>query len=383
MLNFCQCASKFVLEIPTSILRGILTGRSITTFISIVARRFLKVFCMDFLKHKEHRNQTISAHLQGLNQLRFLAATLVFIQHSLSSSHLDQWIDIGGWRIGRIGTAIFFLLSGFLSAKTSRKPLTWLHERMKFLFPPFWIVTIAGFLLASVTATKSFDTWQVVSQLSGMGYFTHGGHMVNVATWFMSPLILLFLAATLARLISPTIVTLVLVSGLACVALLKAPADATVYCHAVTFFGAFAVALVREKYRTVATMVMAGFMILLACFQSELRYAELASLLLLLALQVEHEVPFCNYFSQISYEWFLVHGLCLATICHLTTSPLTIAIVGVSLSVVAAIALQRTVRWTKSFLYQGALSFLRMQNSEINASHKVPASSQQVSGTVS
>jgi hypothetical protein len=279
----------------------------------------------------------------------------VYIQHSLSSSHLDQWIEIGGWRIGRIGTALFFLLSGFLSANTTRKPLTWLQDRIKSLFPPFWIVTIVGFLLATATATKSFDTWQVVSQLSGMGYFTHGERMVNVATWFMSPLILLFFAATLARLIAVRTITLFLVAGLTIAALLQAPNDATVYCHAATFFGAFAVALVRDDRRAVATMAMAGSMSLLACFQSELRYGALASLLLLLAFRVQHPLSLCNHFSKISYEWFLVHGLCLAAICHLTTSPLTIAFTGVGLSVVAAITLQQGVRWTRSLFHPGAM----------------------------
>jgi len=310
---------------------------------------------MESLKQNGRGNQTTPAQIRGLNQLRFLAAMLVFAQHSLSSSHLDQWIDIGGWRIGRIGTAIFFLLSGFLSAKTSRKPLKWLQDRLVFLFPPFWIVTIVGFLLAAVTATKSFDAWQVVSQLTGLGYFTHGEHMVNVATWFMSPLLLLFFAATLARLISVKMITSLLIAGLTVVAMWQTPDQATVYCHADTFFGAFAVALVRDSRRTYAAMALTGFMILLACFQSELRYGALASLLLMVAFEVEQELPLCNLFTRISYEWFLVHGLCLATISHLTTSPLTIVFTGAGLSIVAAMALQRVVRGTTSFLHQSAI----------------------------
>lgn len=290
------------------------------------------------------------SHIQGLNQLRFLAAMLVFTQHSLSSSQLDAWIDIGGWRIGRIGTALFFLLSGFLSAKTTRKPLKWLRDRVIVLFPPFWIVTIVGFLLAGATATKSFDTWQVVSQLSGTGYFTHGDHIVNVATWFMSPLILLYIAATLARLISLRTIVPILTVGLGIAALTQTPEGATVYCHAATFFMAFAVALVRQDRSRIAAVTMAGVMISLACFQSEFRYGALASLLLLLALQVQREIPLCNRFSKIAYEWFLVHGLCLSSISHVTASPPIIVLTGAGLSIFAASALQRSVRRITSFV---------------------------------
>lgn len=332
---------------------------------------------MGSLSQRNRGDQATPVHIQGLNLLRFLAAMLVFAQHSLSSSHLDQWIDIGGWRIGRVGTALFFLLSGFLSAKTTRKPLTWLHDRILFLFPPFWIVTLVGFFLAAVTATKTFDGWQVASQLCGLGYFTHGDHMVNVATWFMSPLILLYLAVTVARLISPGVISFFLITGLIVAAMVHAPGDATVYCHSATFFGAFAMALVPEDFRSVSTFAMADVLCLLACFQSEFRYGALASVLLLLAFQVHRKVPLCNHFSGIAYEWFLVHGLCLATVCHLTTSPLTITLIGAGLSVVAAIALQRLVRWTKSFFHPNTASStdLPIRSQENSAASLLPVES--------
>jgi len=282
--------------------------------------------------------------LQGLNQLRFLAAVLVFSQHSLSSSHADDWIDIAGIRIGRIGTAIFFLLSGFLSATTTRKPLTWLKDRLVLLFPSYWLVTIAGFLMAAVTATKSFDGWQVLSQLAGTGYFTHGDHIVNIATWFISPLLLLYAAVTTIRLTSVRIVAPLMIVGLLAVTLADPPDGATIHCHAVTFFMAFAAASAGPRFRTGAVAAMAASLLLLTAFQPEFRYGALASLLLLPALKVQRTVRFCNLFSGIAYEWFLVHGLCLAIVSHFTESPVLILAVGAVLSVVSAICLKSVVR---------------------------------------
>ncbi len=290
-----------------------------------------------------------SGQLEGLNHLRFLAAALVFSQHALSNSHADGWIDIAGFRIGRIGTALFFLLSGFFSATTTRKPLTWIKDRFVVLFPPYWVVTIAGFVMAAVTATKTFDAWQVLSQLAGTGYFTHGDHIVNIATWFISPLLLLYAAVTTIRLTSPRFVTPLLILGLVAATLSEASEGATLHCHAVTFFMAFAVASTGPRFRTAAATAMTATMMLLAMFQPEFRYGALASLLLLPALQVNRTIPLCNQFSAIAYEWFLVHGLCLAIMSHLTQSPTIIIAVGAILSVGAAMSLKGIVRYIPAF----------------------------------
>lgn len=285
-----------------------------------------------------------SGQLQGLNQLRFLAAMLVFTQHAISSSHADNWIDVAGFRIGRIGTAVFFLLSGFLAAASTRDPMTWLKSRIAVLFPPYWIVTIAGFILAGVTATKSFDVWQVISQMAGTGYFTHGDHIVNIATWFISPLLALYSVVTLIRLTSPRLVLPLVVAATVAGALTIASDFAALRCHCVTFFMAFAVASIAERNRTMAAACMAMSLLTLCLFQPEFRYGALASCLLLPALHVRREIRACNLFSSIAYEWFLVHGLCLAIVSHLTQMPSVIFTVGAILSIVGAVVLKNLVQ---------------------------------------
>lgn len=281
--------------------------------------------------------------------MRFLAAMLVFTQHAISNSHADHLIDVAGFRIGRIGTAVFFLLSGFLAAASTREPLIWLKSRAALLFPAYWLVTIAGFILAGITATKSFDVWQVVSQMAGTGYFTHGDHLVNIATWFMSPLLALYGAVTLIRLTSPRVISLHLTLPLVIAAsvgtsLTIATDFAALHCHCVTFFMAFAVASIAERNRTVAAACMAGSLLTLCLFQPEFRYGAVASCLLVPALQIKKEIRICNWFSSIAYEWFLVHGLCLALMDHLTQMSSVIVLAGAALSIIGAMALKSLVQ---------------------------------------
>lgn len=285
-----------------------------------------------------------SGQIQGLNHLRFLAALLVFAQHSLSCSHLDDWIDIGGFRLGRIGTAIFFMLSGFLSAVTTRKPLTWLKDRLVFLFPAYWVVTLAGFFLAWITATKTFTVGQFVSQILGTGYLTHGDHIVNVATWFISPLLLLYGAVTLIRLTSVRYMTIGILAAIVVSAITKEPEFATTRCHAVTFLSAFAIGTLGGAKRTLGAIVFFASMAGLSLIQPEFRYASIAALLLIPALFVTTEISLSQSFGRIAYEWFLVHGLCLSIVNHLTNGPIAIIVIGGALAIAAAAVLHRFVQ---------------------------------------
>ncbi len=286
---------------------------------------------------------TSTSQIQGLNHLRLLAALLVFLQHSLSSSHLDHWIDIGGFRIGRIGTAIFFLLSGYLSAVTTRTPATWLKDRLIFLFPAYWIVTLAGFFLAWVTATKTFDSWQFLSQMLGTGYLTHGDHIVNVATWFMSPLLLLYFTVTIVRLTNVRYSLPLIILGVCVAAVAKEAEYAATRCHAVTFLTAFAVGFVPPRFRIVGALTMAGLFVTLSFVQPEFRYGATAAILLIPAFYVRTEMPLGRAFTKVAYEWFLVHGLCLAVVNHLSSNPWVILVVGGLLAIAAAAFLHAVV----------------------------------------
>jgi peptidoglycan/LPS O-acetylase OafA/YrhL len=305
----------------------------------------------------QNRPATDRTRLPGLDLLRLLAAILVFSQHAASNCHHDELIDIGGVRIGRIGTALFFLLSGFLSASTSRPPLTWLRDRLVFLFPPYWIVTAVGFLMAWATATKEFGPGQVISQFAGTGYLTHGSHIVNISTWFMSPLLLMYAGATVCRMGSTRWTLPVLTAALVLMALIRTTDAATLFCHGVTYFLAFGLASLPAPRRRHAAVFMCIALAVAALFQTEFRYGAMASLLFVLALPVRSEWRPAQRFTGVAYEWFLVHGLSLAIVSHLTSSYVMIVLAGALLSVVSALTLKQMVKWLS-----GGLAPFRTEN---------------------
>lgn len=278
--------------------------------------------------------------LPGLDILRGLAAGLVFLQHTLSSCHNDEAIDVAGFRVGRIGTAIFFMLGGFLCARSSRRPMQWLKDRLFALLPAYWIVTAVGFGIAFVVKSKSFDAWQVICQFAGVGYLTHGDRLINVSTWFITPLLFFYGVAALLRLADSRIMTLVAVLGFAGLAALDDSGYTTVLCHGATFFAAFAVSRYGKPnlFLNAIPTVLFGALCLI---QPEFRYASLASFLLLGGIRVTRSVPFAGKFTTIAFEWFLVHGIVITGASRLFANPVPVMLISVPVSLIIASLLKR------------------------------------------
>jgi hypothetical protein len=280
----------------------------------------------------------------GLDVLRLGAAAVIFVQHSISSSHLDEWIDIAGFRIGRIGTAIFFMLAGLLAGGTSRPPVAWFRNRLRTLFPPFWLATAAGFLLAGISHFKSFDAWQVLCQMAGIGYFTHGEHLVNVATWFLSPLLLLYTATMVARLTWPRAAGLVGVVVSAALAEVVDGYYATMMCHCVTFWSGFLLAGMDGRSRQFGSLGAAAVLAVAMIRQPEFRYGVVALVLLCGSGFIRSAGRLPAAFTGIAYEWFLMHGLCVSLTCRYVHSLAAEIPLAALMSLLAAVGLQRTTR---------------------------------------
>lgn len=279
-------------------------------------------------------------HLHGLDQLRLLAALLIFTQHTLSCSGHDEWIDIAGFRIGRIGTAIFFTLSGFLAATSRRSAFQWFVDRLSFLLPPFWIVTGIGFVLAAIGGRKHFDAWQVVCQFSGFGYFTHGEKLINIATWFLSPLLLLYAAAAVAKHKPLRWMSLIVTLLLLVAATLKDAEYATLYCHGAVFFLTYSLCSYWPTVCRNMTPMLPLSLIILSLIQPEFRYGAIASVLLTFAIKVQSSVWVARAFTRIAYEWFLVHGICLSIVMRVTEMPVILGLIGIGVSLLAAVGLK-------------------------------------------
>lgn len=270
-----------------------------------------------------------SNRLPGFDALRIAALAAIFVQHACSVTGLDHYPVVGGFRIGRFGTAIFFALSGYFAAASTLAPGAWLIGRATHLLPAFWVVTSAGFLAAAVTGRRAFDGWQVAAQMAGIGPFTHPGRLVNVTTWFVSLLAILYILVYAARRTHEAAVV-----GLAVVAAAYYAADPhwrqydVMACQVVTFFAGYALAKADDR-RTGATLAFAAILAALLPFQPELTYGVTALALLRGAAAVRGDWPSGRVSARYAYEWFLVHGPCL----HAATS-----VVGPDLWVVVPIA---------------------------------------------
>lgn len=289
----------------------------------------------------QRQNATTTNRLPGLDMLRCLAAGLIFTQHTLSSCHEDNAIDVAGFRVGRIGTAIFFLLGGYLCARSSRKPAQWLKDRLISLLPAYWIITAVGFGIAAALRNKPFDAWQVICQFAGVGYVTHGDRLINVATWFITPLLFFYGVAAILRLMNSRMANLSVVAVFTGLAVTADSGYTTVLCHGATFFAAFSLCQVSESSKRSAIIPMLSFGVLCAV-QPEFRYAFAASLLLLPALHVTRGAKFATRFTSIAYEWFLVHGIVVTGGAKLFTNPVLVMLVSIPTSIAFAWMLKQT-----------------------------------------
>src|SRR5262245_2198384 len=242
----------------------------------------------------------------GLDVLRIGGCALVVAQHALSITDHQAYTAVAGLRYGRLGTTLFFVIAGYLAAVSTRSPQVWLGQRLRTLLPPYWIVLAASFVGVAVTQYKSFDAWQVLCQFSCVGLFTHPDRLVNVPTWFISAILILYLVTYLARCTSEKPVIGLAMALMAAAGLLWPErfnwvwfAGMFLVAYSIPLLGFSAVngalswaAILAAAALAVPSLWHGAVVLLLfaagACWQSSSRPA--AAL------------------ADYSYEWFLVHG---------------------------------------------------------------------------
>ncbi len=248
----------------------------------------------------------------GFDAVRILAAVAIFYQHGCSLLDREDLVEFGGLRVGRLGTSVFFALSGYLAATSSRTPEAWLGRRVWKLFPAFWVVTLLTFFATAVVGYKPFDGWQVVCQLAGIGLFTHGEMLVGVSTWFVSALLSLYLISYLGLRTGgfAVAVAVVVLGFLGFDGVAGSESLRVVATHGVTFLAAYTVgALGRNAWQgfLLWAVALGG----LAMFDADFLYGTFSLAGLCLATAYPGECRVGRWFAGYSYEWFLVHGLCL------------------------------------------------------------------------
>ncbi len=275
----------------------------------------------------------------GLDLLRVAAMAIVAAQHGLTVIGHYDWtmVTASGVTIGQFGVAIFCAVSGWFALGDGAPPGRWLAARLAKLYPAYWIATVFAFCLALAMA-RPVTLGLFVSQMAGTGFFTHGWDLVNVASWFISLILLCYVLAALARL-SGRPAFLMIGFCLAAVLLVAFQVEVSLSRHVI----AFAAAAIARLHRRPAMLL--GFAIVLApllAIQPSFIYAIVA----LPALWLSRErtfikIGFVTSWAGYTYEFFLLHGIFLAGAAKLIRSAPLAIVIGIGCSLPAAMALRR------------------------------------------
>lgn len=246
----------------------------------------------------------------GLDYLRVLAVVLVTIQHAAAATETSAWMTWNGINVGQLGVAIFLAISGFLSSQSRLPPWPWLVQRLRRIYPALWIAMAFGFWLTWLSGYKKFDAYQVISQMLGLGLFTHPDNLVNTATWFISLLLVCYVGVFVARLLNaPALIGLAVSLGLLAAAFWVTDPDFVV--HAFTFSVAFVVAERMPAAKSSKLLFLSGALTVIVgmSWQPTFLGAGLALVAVGAALRISLAPRMVRVLADLSYEYYLLHGV--------------------------------------------------------------------------
>lgn len=272
----------------------------------------------------------------GLDTLRVFALVLVTWQHVASVWGLYEETQWRGISPGQVGVAIFCAISGYLAFRARPQSVAqWFGKRLLKIFPAYWLATVAAFFLAAMASTKAISLGLFVSQMLGLGYFTHGWELVNVVSWFISLILLCYvLAAICWKSLYPEVALGVF--ALLALFFLLMKWEPAISRHVIAFCLGGCLALLRKfiwSWLLVATvLIVLGVMAYLQLF-----YGGIGLLAVLVATSSNlYHNSVLQFASKYSYEYFLVHGIFLVGVAHFVPQKLVALILALAGSVVAA-----------------------------------------------
>lgn len=289
--------------------------------------------------------------IASFDYLRLLAMTLVTIQHALAVHGYYDQTTWKGVNVGQTGVAIFCALSGYLAFRTKLiKPLDWFGRRLVQIFPAYWLVTIVSFGLTLIAGSKEV-TWSLfISQMLGIGFFTHGWELVNVVSWFISLILVCYVVALLA-LTSGYVGSILLVVIGVCGGLLYAKGEVDLSRHVLTFAVAGLIAYKRIPAPLIAVVAATGFALSVSL---SIQFVYMSSALGFLCLAMAWKVrgsPLLRASSAYTYEFFLVHGIFLVVFARLVSvAPVASVLIALFGAIVAAVMLGRLVVYLSTAL---------------------------------
>jgi peptidoglycan/LPS O-acetylase OafA/YrhL len=297
--------------------------------------------------------------LVGFDWLRGFALFLVVLRHVLEVTNLPVTRDVLVLDQGQLGVALFCAMAGFFALGGHQPVGRWALDRARRLYPAYWIVTAALFAANAVTSYKPASLSLFISQMLGLGYFTHGGeHLINVPSWYLSLILTCYVIAAVVRSLPRRrpVLTALLVLSVVVVAF-KVQTDFTR--QIVAFLGGMslrtlAVPALSGRWRVGLIILLAG----VPWLWPDLGYAAWALAAMLIAEAAAWRDGFIvRFIADHSYEVFLVHGPIVVLFVRMIHLPLPWAL-GLALvaTVVAAIALHRAVDWLEAVAARGRSS---------------------------
>lgn len=291
-------------------------------------------------------------HVIGFDYLRLLAMACVTVQHGLSVIERYEWTQIApACTLGQFGVAVFCGLAGRFALDDRRtigiRPGDWMIARLIRLYPAYWAATLFAFVLA-LTLGRPVTVNLFVSQMLGLGYFTHGMALVNVVSWFVSLILLCYALATLARL-SPWPPLCMAGFALAALALVASGAETVLARHVLTFAAAAALAGAGRLW--LAPAVAAAMVVVAITVAPALLVSGTALILIrLFEMRIWPPAPFVEMAAAYVYEYFLLHGLFLQAGVKFVGPTATGLTVGLIACILAVILLKRAADATTARL---------------------------------
>lgn len=252
--------------------------------------------------------------------------------------------NVFGISFGQIGVALFCAISGFLAFGRGGEPVgRWFLARLQAIFPAYWLAMLFSFLVTWLFASKDFTAGQFVSQMLGLGFFTHGWQLVNVVSWFISLILLCYVVAAVARWSGQSMLVLMLTVALSAW-LLATRAEVDLSRHILPFaYGGILRLLPTDRRHKVFPWLLAlslGWWIALG---PQFGYVAIGGMMLYLALLVRQpETKWIAKSSGYIYEYFLLHGIFLVGMTRFIPShPLLGVAIAIAISIGCALLLRR------------------------------------------
>lgn len=301
-----------------------------------------------------------SAVLGGLDGLRVFAAVLMTAEHALSLAGLYRWTMIGSINVGQLGVSLFLGISAVLAVRSERPISRWVWRRLYRIFPAYWIVILASFVLTWSVHYRRFGVYQVISQLAGVGLFTHPDSLVNEPTWYISLILCCYLGHVACRSTHwPALANGVFAVGFLSLVLIGFRPWITM--HMMTFFAVSAVASLWPGCLRNTRFLLAGLVSLLAAgIATGFAYLGIALLAIWGSLFVQRESRCLRMAAKHVYEYYLIHGLALfGMIRVLELRTVFATMIGIAVAIIGAVLLQVGTEMTVVSIRRSALRLLR------------------------